>query len=161
MLPDEQSNRVAIRLLVAGIDYMEKEIAERLRNLRESAAHLARQILPDTDPCHPDYQRSVWLIERGQPEGQSPLLWWTGKAWNQNAVCAKRYKTKADAETEIEANSGIAGIHRVFGRATEHLFIDKEKPLCYPGSPATCADPKCPCRREKAEDQRLAKDQGQ
>ena len=38
---------------------------------------------------------------------------------------------------------------------------EMEKPLCYPGSPATCTDPKCPCRREKAEDQRLAKDQGQ
>ena len=27
---------------------------------------------------------------------------------------------------------------------------EMEKPLCYPGSPATCTDPKCPCRREKA-----------
>lgn len=80
----------------------------------------------------------VWLIERGQPENQSPTIWWRGlqdgrgdfgilEGWTTDANLAKPFPTKADAEEFIgDHEHPVSGpqSHRLWReRATEHLFM--------------------------------------
>lgn len=43
---------------------------------------------------------SAWLIERGQPEGQTPTIWWVDDGWTDLVSEARRY-TRAEAEAVI------------------------------------------------------------
>ena len=77
----------------------------------------------------PTNHRLVYLIERSQPEGQFPALWWCGLSskennWTENAAKAKAYSTRELAEEELESLSDIKGVHSQFGHVTEHIFID-------------------------------------
>lgn len=67
---------------------------------------------------------AVWLIERGQAEGQQPTVWWTGCEWTRQAWNAMRFKTRTHAEAELNAHSGIKGVHSEWGRVTEHVFVN-------------------------------------
>lgn len=68
----------------------------------------------------------AWLIERGAPEHQAPTVWamlGPPVEWTANANHASRFTTKEAAEQAIEERSGITGVHRPFGRATEHVWL--------------------------------------
>lgn len=95
-------------------------------------AYARDQALGDDRKTSTSESWAAWLIERGQPEGQSPTLWWTGSNWIEAAESAWRYGTREEAEAEIDAKSGIKGLsyHGVFGRAVEHVFVkDQEKAM--------------------------------
>jgi hypothetical protein len=70
----------------------------------------------------------VWLIERGQPEGQEPTIWWRGKEqsgvpymglWTETAHDAMAFSSKATAEAFIASN------YIRLRRATEHVFLNR------------------------------------
>lgn len=67
-----------------------------------------------------------WLIERGQSENHSPILWCiVGDSaitdqWTQDAWAATRYVSKADADTVIYQRSRPVG--EPWARAVEHGF---------------------------------------
>lgn len=68
----------------------------------------------------------VWLIERGQAQGQSPSVWWTGDAWTLEAIRAKRFSSKVECEQYATGNALLTGIDSVHPRtwqATEHIFV--------------------------------------
>lgn len=65
----------------------------------------------------------VWFIERGQPEGQVPTMWWSSNGrWTTDANEAIPFDSKADADAVIENRSGVL-LRQRFGRATEHTFV--------------------------------------
>jgi hypothetical protein len=70
----------------------------------------------------------VWLIERGQPEGQAPTLWWRGKEqsgvpymglWTETAHEAVKFTSKETAEAFMASN------YIRLCRATEHVFLNR------------------------------------
>lgn len=89
---------------------------EIIRNIEEFASTAL------TPPAQPS--PLVWLIERGQQEKQYPTLWWDGADWTRDPHKAIRYKTKQAAEIDLDARSGIAGVHSPFGRVAEHVFVE-------------------------------------
>ncbi len=80
-----------------------------------------------------------WLIERGQPEGHSPPLWWVKTArpgfgavdlgrWVADPFEATRFATKAEAEGWLPL---LARNRLISARAVEHGFTcveQKDKP---------------------------------
>jgi hypothetical protein len=81
----------------------------------------------------------VWLIERGQPEQQSPPIWWRGKEqsgvpymglWTETAHEAMSFPTKNAAD------SFIASHYMRLCRATEHIFLDRSTPSAAMTAPA-------------------------
>jgi len=81
----------------------------------------------------------AWLIERGQPEGFDPPVWWSlirtlpeSYTWTTDATKATRFATKEYCEAEIYRRSHPlakpGGRYRPFGRATEHAFSEMVRP---------------------------------
>ncbi len=65
----------------------------------------------------------TWLVERGQPEGQVPTVWWTGSGWTEDANKADRFSREA-AEAVIEAKfTPPASRGGPSARAVEHGFV--------------------------------------
>ena len=64
----------------------------------------------------------AWLIERGQPEGIDPPVYYSTYAaktkWTPDANLAVRFTSKADAEAFIEDRWGF------ISRAVEHGFVE-------------------------------------
>lgn len=70
-----------------------------------------------------------WLIERGQPERQSPTVWWCGNQdWSEDANKAVRFESKESAEAVIASRTAYVG-KAPFGRATSHIWLAVASPL--------------------------------
>ena len=91
------------------------------------AAANARRFTPS--PVEP--REPVWLIERGQAEGQSPTIWHTGEEqprtmqaylgqWTEEAHRAAKFPTKGQAEHWAETMGRLINY-----RVTEHIFLDR------------------------------------
>lgn len=96
---------------------------------------------PAAAPAEREEPETVWLIERGQPEGQVPALWWAGESeqWTADANKAVKY-SKETAERVITEHSRPGA---PFGRATEHLFLGPQKPAPSQEPVARLFCPKC------------------
>ena len=71
---------------------------------------------------------TAWLIERGQPEGQSPTVWWgvtdsrTGAyGWVDSAWAADQFATREEAQAVIDRFD--LPNHPFHARAVEHGFV--------------------------------------
>lgn len=87
---------VASALMAANIscdsgEDVDRFLAELGRRGYEVAERAARPAPPET----------AWLVERGQPERQTPTVWWTGAGWTEDANLATRYGTREVAEEVI------------------------------------------------------------
>lgn len=67
---------------------------------------------------------TTWLVERGQPEGQVPTVWWMDDGWTDLASEARRY-TRAAAEAVIARKfTPPPSRGRPSARAVEHMFFE-------------------------------------
>jgi hypothetical protein len=83
-------------------------------------------------------EETAWLIERGQPEGQVPTVWWADRKrdglmdvdkWTQDAFKAERFETREEAEEVIARKfSPPASRGGSSARAVEHGFIGSIDP---------------------------------
>lgn len=75
-----------------------------------------------------------YLIERGQPEGQDPPVWWVGYSvefghqWTNDATKARKFPSRSAASKALDEISGVPGVHQPMGHVEEHAFIDTTKP---------------------------------
>lgn len=103
-----------------------------------------------TDPSPSEADRApdatvAWLIERGQPEGQSPPCWWVGEGhgkygpWTFNAVLATRYHSRDAAQKVLDesyAGHGPRSTDAATAHVCEHIFLsraDAPLPAVVPG----------------------------
>lgn len=92
--------------------------------------------MSERSPSAAKERREVaWLVERGQPERQSPTVWRiagpkpdyrAGEQWTEVAFKATRYATREEAQAVVDAlftgpSSRLPD--NVTARATEHVFI--------------------------------------
>jgi hypothetical protein len=76
----------------------------------------------------PERTAAIYLIERSQPEGQFPTMWWMhALEWTEDANKATRFDTRTAAEAMLEKHSGIKGVHRAFGHVTPHLWLNRDR----------------------------------
>lgn len=69
---DDRAKRVVARELVANISYLRNDINRRLDKLETFAAALAREVLPVTDSCHPDWGRPKDWSKQMELKGLTP-----------------------------------------------------------------------------------------
>src|SRR5438445_12415317 len=66
-----------------------------------------------------------WMIERGQPEHQSPTVWLTkDMTWTPDPNEAMHFPSRERAQLHVQRKSGYVG--DPIGRATEHAWVEDQ-----------------------------------
>lgn len=120
-------------------------IEELERDLKEMDAENDRLLnansAPSAEPASV-VPGAYWLIERGQPEGQEPTIWWGGPdhivgapyggRWTEDATKARKFSDRGTAVMEMN----VRCVHN--SRAAEHVFLN------HPALPSEPASDGCP-----------------
>lgn len=98
---------------------------------RELEMELNAALAPNsaTSPSNEVVPGTYWLVERGQPEGQTPTIWWVGPdfvtgapycgQWTEDASKARKFADRGCALSEIQ----LKCVHNA--RAAEHVFLNR------------------------------------
>ena len=104
----------------------------RERKERERAERAEAKLAALLAAVRPDPDKTWWLIERGQLEGQEPTIWWRGEEddeepyggqWTKDANKARRF------DSEELATQHIRRKEILFCRATSHGWLPLDEQI--------------------------------
>ena len=165
--PTERAKELAQRYIDAYLAAVPAPPAERMCPKCNDTSYLVEgdvcirhgplDAAPAAEPVAQTRETYCWLIERGQPEGQEPTIWWVGPeprddekylgTWSEDAYKAKRFATRAEGEQYAVGSRGPGHSYRV----TDHIFIDRFVEVDDPPECGHCHDVGCPvCGRYPA-----------